>query len=137
MFLCGSFEFPGVMLGQPRQDHFQKEQKYGQALGWLYRLVVSAVLTEKQDVGRGMSGIQNRPLKCFLLWRGVPQEKDDQLCSQGKHLHTFPQSRMTKLYTLFDSPGVLASVELLHNFHLAWLEFGDLLTLGELLAAVN
>lgn len=137
MFLYGSFEFPGVMLGQPQQNHFQKKQSCGQVLGWLYRLDVSAVLTEEQDVGRGMGGIQNRPLKYFLLWRGVPQEKDDQLCSQEKHLLTFPCSRITKLYTLFDSPEVLASVELLHILYLAWLEFGGLLILGELFAAVS
>lgn len=35
-------------------------------------------------------------IKMFLLWRGVPQDKDDQLSSQGKHLLTFPCSRMTK-----------------------------------------
>lgn len=104
------------MLGQPQQNHFQKEQNCGQVLRWLYRLAVSAVLTE-QDVGRGMGGIQTRPLKCFLLWRGVPQDKDDQLSSPGKHLLTFPRSRMTKLYILFDSPEV--SVELLQSLYLA------------------
>lgn len=52
------------MLGQPQQNHFQKEQNCGQVLRWLYGLAVSAVLTE-QDVGRGMGGIQSRPLKCF------------------------------------------------------------------------
>lgn len=137
MVLPGSFEFPGVMLGQPQQNHFQKEQNCGQVLGWLHSLVVSGLLTEEQDVGRGMDGIQNTPLKCFLLWRGVPQEKDDQLCSQGKHLLTFPCSRISKLYTLFDSPEVLVSVELLHILYLAWLEFGGLLILDKLLAAVS
>lgn len=76
-------------------------------------------------------------INMFLLWSGVPQEKDDQPCSQGKHLLTFPRSRMTQLYILFDSPEVLASVELLHTLYLAWLEFGGSLVLGELLAAVN
>lgn len=38
---------------------------------------------------------------------------------------------------LFDSPEVLASVELLHSLYLAWLELGGLLVLGELLAAVS
>lgn len=80
-------------------------------------------------------------IKMFLLWRGVPQEKDDQLRSQGKHLLTFPCSRMTKLYILFDSPEVLASVELLLTLYLPWLEFNGSLILGELLgellAAVN
>lgn len=64
VFLHGSFDFPEVMLGQPQQNHFQKEQNCGQVLRWLYGLAVSAVLTE-QDVGRGMGGIQSRPLKFF------------------------------------------------------------------------
>ena len=44
---------------------------------------------------------------------------------------------MTKLYILFDSPEVLASVELLHAIYLARLEFSGSLILGDLLSVMN
>lgn len=91
------------------------------------RMVVQAGCVSSAHRGTGCGQRDGwhpkQTIKMFLLWRGVPQEKDDQLCSQGKQLLTFPCSRMTKLYILFDSPEVLASVELLLTLYLAWLEF--------------